>query len=408
MISSFYVRNYRSIVELVVDFTYKEGKAPNHYEEMDMLPFLENGKARLSPVYVIYGANAAGKSNILHAMSTLSRLVTLGLCPEHGRIFDPNLLHPECSFTEFRAATCVGNRDYVYSVKYDSNSILEESLLADGEEVFSIAQGGNRFVGLVTQNYPQEKWEDVYRTECCPDGKKAQFTFFQRSAQNYGGISEALREAYDSISRKLFVMPGRAIHNLMPSMWKVLEHEYNGAENLMRELVRILRQFDVGIKGLSLRNDVSGAKRLCSHHFNKVGREVVLDFEEESDGTNELLVRVLGMLLTLRGGGTMVVDEFDASIHPIVLRELVRMMRSRRFNTTGQAQFIFTAHTTDLLDSEVLRLSDVAFVRKSDRKGTMIKGLIEFKEKGEKLRNDSDWRTRYLEGWYSGVPNAAI
>ena len=149
-------------------------------------------------------------------------------------------------------------------------------------------------------------------------------------------------------------------------------------------------------------------KILCAHHVDASGREVVIDFSEESEGTNELLVRLLGMMLTLHTGGVMVVDELDASIHPLVLRELVRMMRSRRFNKSGEAQFIFTAHTTDLLDSDVLRLSDVAFVRKNAKMGTMLKNLMDFKDAGEKLRNDSNWRTRYLEGWYSGVPNAAI
>ena len=84
------------------------------------------------------------------------------------------------------------------------------------------------------------------------------------------------------------------------------------------------------------------------------------------------------------------------------------MMRSRRFNKSGEAQFMFTAHTTDLLDSDVLRLSDVAFVRKNAKLGTVMKNLMDFRDAGEKLRNDSNWRTRYLEGWYSGVPNAAI
>lgn len=408
MISSLHIRNYRSIVDLTVDFTYKEGKAPNHYEDMDLLPFLENGRERISPVFVIYGANAAGKSNVVRAIFTLQRLVSLGLRPEHGRIYDPNILHPGSEYTEFTCSTCVGRHDYIYSVKFGADAIIEESLLADGREVFRITPSAKSFQGLISKSYAQQKWEDVYATECCPDGKTARFTFFQRAAQNYGGISEPLREAYDSLTRRLFIMPARRLHNLMSSMWNALVDAYDGDENLRLELVRLLRQFDIGIKGLSFRDDVRGGRVLCSHHTDAQGRDVVMDFSEESEGTNELLVRLLGMMLTLHVGGVMVVDELDASIHPIVLRELVRMMRSRRFNKSGEAQFIFTAHTTDLLDSDVLRLSDVAFVRKNAKLGTVMKNLMDFRAAGEKLRNDSNWRTRYLEGWYSGVPNAAI
>lgn len=409
MISSFHIHNFRSIVDLTVDFVYKEGKAPNHYEEMDLLPFLQNGKERLSPTFVIYGANAAGKTNVIRALLVLHRLVQLGLKPEHGKIYDPNLLQADCTWTEFEISTCIDRHDYTYRVKYDANAILEESLVADDKEIFHVGADERRFRGLLTAVYTKEKWEQVYHAECCPDGKTAQFTFFQRAAQNYGGISEALRFAYESLTRKLLVMPANRLRNLAPGMWKVLAEEYGGDEALQAELARMLRQFDIGIKGLSFRNDIAGnGKVLCSHHVDSSGREVVFDFGEESDGTNELLWRIVGILLTFRIGGVMVVDELDSSIHPLVLRELVRMMRSRRFNERGDAQFVFTAHATDLLESDVLRLSDVAFVRKNATMGTQIKNLMDFKDAGEKLRNDSNWRTKYLEGWYSGIPNAAI
>ena len=70
MIETFQIRNFRSILDLTVDFRYGEGSAPRHYLEHDSWAFLQAGndkKSRFVPVLAIYGANAAGKSNIVNA-----------------------------------------------------------------------------------------------------------------------------------------------------------------------------------------------------------------------------------------------------------------------------------------------------------------------------------------------------
>ena len=84
MIKSFTVQNFKSILDLTLDFSYSEGKAPNGYEEMETLPFLELVKnkkkpIRLVPCMALYGANAAGKSNIIYALYTLKTIIYSGI-----------------------------------------------------------------------------------------------------------------------------------------------------------------------------------------------------------------------------------------------------------------------------------------------------------------------------------------
>jgi len=81
MLVSMSVRNFKSIVDLKIDFSYDEGKAPNGYKKSSLIPFLEPTKKpedRLVPVMMFYGANASGKSNIVKALSTLKQIVHLG------------------------------------------------------------------------------------------------------------------------------------------------------------------------------------------------------------------------------------------------------------------------------------------------------------------------------------------
>ena len=59
MIQKLLVKNFRSIGELDVDLTFAEGKAPNDYEKMERIPFVEEAGIRCVPIAAIFGANAA-------------------------------------------------------------------------------------------------------------------------------------------------------------------------------------------------------------------------------------------------------------------------------------------------------------------------------------------------------------
>jgi len=70
MIETFEIRNFRSILDLKIDFRYGEKAAPRHFEQSETWPFLPTRKGkngRFVPVMAIYGANASGKSNVRSA-----------------------------------------------------------------------------------------------------------------------------------------------------------------------------------------------------------------------------------------------------------------------------------------------------------------------------------------------------
>ena len=76
MLSSFIIKNFKSILDLTVDFSYAEGKAPNRYKELDTIPFLNaTAKDKVIPCLSIYGANASGKTNIIKALFNLKEVV---------------------------------------------------------------------------------------------------------------------------------------------------------------------------------------------------------------------------------------------------------------------------------------------------------------------------------------------
>ena len=73
MLSAFKIKNFKSILDLNLDFKFDEGKAPNGYKELDTVVFLEPKRNnRYIPCLSIYGANASGKTNIIKKRRILS------------------------------------------------------------------------------------------------------------------------------------------------------------------------------------------------------------------------------------------------------------------------------------------------------------------------------------------------
>jgi len=112
-------------------------------------------------------------------------------------------------------------------------------------------------------------------------------------------------------------------------------------------------------------------------------------------------------LYALKTGGVIFVDELDRSLHPLLMRELVMLFKKRIYNPNG-AQLVFTTHNTDILDDSILRLSEIALVRKNLHNGTMIRRLVDLKNEGEDIRNVTNFRKQYLEGYYSGIPHPSF
>ena len=135
MIKSFTVQNFKSILDLTLDFSYSEGKAPNGYEEMETLPFLELKKKkkkpiRLVPCMALYGANAAGKSNIIYALYTLKTIIYNGI----ENLYTPNKLNYKYETTTFILEIYIKNILYKYELQYNNTTILKEILLVDNKK----------------------------------------------------------------------------------------------------------------------------------------------------------------------------------------------------------------------------------------------------------------------------------
>ena len=137
---------------------------------------------------------------------------------------------------------------------------------------------------------------------------------------------------------------------------------------------------------------------------DNAGRMQNFDFiNEESEGTQRLFA-ILGPLLdALDSGSFIIIDEIDASMHPLLTRRLLELFQSPEANPKG-AQLLFTTHDPALLDQELFRRDQIWLVEKRQ-------GASEFYSLADvdpAPRNTEAFLRNYLAGRYGGTPQIGL
>ena len=138
---------------------------------------------------------------------------------------------------------------------------------------------------------------------------------------------------------------------------------------------------------------------VCDEVGNAVAHtEFDLD-EQESEGTQKLFALAGPLANALLEGRVLVIDEFDARLHPLLSRRIVELFNDAVTNPQ-HAQLVIVTHDTGLLDNRLLRRDQIWFVEKDGKGASTLYSLAEFKG----VRNDKDYERGYLEGRYGAIP----
>jgi uncharacterized protein len=404
MIIEFSVSNFRSIRDEArlsfVATTDKELAASN---------LIETGllaAPRITRSAVIYGANASGKSN-------LKSLVTssfTGMKPGQPFGFQPFKLELASVIkpTELEVTFVLNGVRHQYGCAFNAERIIEEWLhvyvnpkpQAWFYRKFDVDANEDKYVYSNHLKGDKEVWQKATRPNAL---------FLSTAAQHN---SEQLLPIYRWFSEKLVVLPMGSSFTPDQTV-NCLQNE-----SLRNKVIGLITAADVGI------NDVSLVRRLGvqqSFKLNKDGtiestredrevmmplfthrsgdRAVAFELEQESQGTQRFFNLIGPIIDVLQNGKTLIVDELDSSLHPLLVRRIIEMFHNPELNTQG-AQLLFTTHDTSLLDvSNLLRRDQIWLTEKSTNHATVLAPLTEFSpRKGEALERG------YLMGRYGAVP----
>ncbi len=420
----FRARNYRSIKE-EQELSLVAGSLKDSPEAVTQIEGLGLGLVRVA---AIYGANASGKSNVIKALAYMGSAVQNSQrqwAPEGPIPREPFLLDSQSKLdpSSFEVDLLLDGVRFHYGFALNDQEILEEwldaypvgkrqmwfrrkdrtftfgkKLVGDNDAIERLTRQNSLFLSAAAQNnhegllplyrwfaenfgyVPRERGPAMFKTAimCKDEGFKA-------------SVSQALRFADMGIVG-LDVREEDILPSLPPRLSK--------KERLfLEDFTASMRKFVERAKELDDRTRFPEKKLVVSlTHKGSGRRDVPFGLENESDGTVAFL-GLLGPLVHFIGsGGTLCVDELDASLHPLLALGVLQYFSSPKWNPHG-AQIIFTTHDTNILDRASLRRDQIWFTEKDAEGGTHLYPLTDFKP-----RKNENLERGYLQGRYGAVP----
>lgn len=168
---------------------------------------------------------------------------------------------------------------------------------------------------------------------------------------------------------------------------------FGQSPEMLTRLNKELSRIDVGVESMIFQETPSGLQPMFKHS----GLQVEMPWALESHGTQSFIKMFPMITLAISQGGICVIDEMDASIHPLVLPELIGWFYDSEVRNKLDAQLWFTCHSVSLMDD--LTKEEIIICEK-DRKGrTTAYSLMDVK-----VRRDENLHRKYLSGAYGGVP----
>ena len=134
-------------------------------------------------------------------------------------------------------------------------------------------------------------------------------------------------------------------------------------------------------------------------HTDDQGNEMKLILHDESDGTQKMFEFSSLIISSLKNGGLLVIDEFNKSLHPNLVRFLVKLFNSEK--NSGHGQLIFTTHETSVLRRDLLRRDQIWFCEKGKEKSTNLFSLSKFTSRDDGREDIEEY---YLHGRYGAKP----
>ncbi len=427
MIVSFSIENWMSFRDKV-DFSMLASSERQHGDRVSKL-----GKynARILPIAAIYGGNASGKTNFFKALNFAKRFIVEGTRPNSLIGIEPFLL--DDSSTE-RASSFVlellsDEKIYEFSFTINYKVVLEEKLLEItrssekllyhryGEKIKFAASlekdkplnyvfKGTRDNQLFLTNSVSQKvehflpvytWFKDYLVLIAPDSRFRPIEqFFDKTHPLYSSMNDMLAKLDTGVMHLgEDIIPFENLPLIESLKTELLENVKAGTT------VRIDNGPNADRFLVSREKEKLIAKKLVTYHSKPDGNESKFEISQESDGTQRI-IDLLPAFLDLsaeKSKKIYIIDEFDRSLHTLLLRKLIEVYLST-CSEDSRKQLLFTTHDVLLMDQSLLR-RDEMWVAERDYTGAS--NLISFSEYKD-IRYDKDIRKSYLQGRLGGIP----
>jgi hypothetical protein len=455
MIISFKVKNFLSFKDWT-EIRFTAGKYSNFPERIREV----NGE-KITSIAAIYGANGSGKSNLVKAMRNFNAIICMyvnEVVDEPFLLDEDSKNQP----TLYEMEIVQKGEHYWYYLETKNKVILKETLWkkrkTSSNEIFTrettlnlkmeVAEPAGEYESIRQSLFGSELNNNHFKHTLKIKSYKSQAQKAQIKAWEsvflphksflmhafFSGGKDILKDLFNFLAFESF---GKRFYDSQTKFssldwWMGLNPEelrsfnaflskaINSVEELeikeipMEEITRFLsdeehlkmnrkdRMFqliiDKAIVTIKLDFNDNNYKAYKLIVWKNKSKNSYFDLLRESDGTRQF-INILPILYScLNRGDTLVIDEIENSLHPLLTRKLLEWF-TENFTPEKSGQLIFTTHDTSLLDLDLLRQDEIWFTEKRDNHSTEIYNLKEFKP-----RFDSDIEKGYLMGRFGAIP----
>ena len=202
--------------------------------------------------------------------------------------------------------------------------------------------------------------------------------------------------------------------NVMTSffMSRLLPDGFVDDEKVQEKVVDFLASFDETIKGFEItrlpqQDDPKNEYFQIDALHKMIGSDELakIPLQTESAGTLKMFALYPELQEVLRHGGVFFIDELNARLHPLLVRNFILTFLNLE-NNINHAQLIFTTHDTWLLSNQLLRRDEIWFTDKDEDGLSTLYSLADFvDEDGSRIRKDENYEKNYLLGKYGAIPS---
>ena len=423
MLLEFKVENYKSFLEEV---TFSMVAAPKQ-SGLDYSLLKEKVKGKLIKGLsssVIYGPNAAGKTNIIGAIDVLRAIIIRGNIRNSEEKNFPNAaaaaleLIPNNRLTEARpvkfSITFLEKKLQIkYEISMDLGKFLDEEYCREITEERLNVNGEDIFVRSEDLMIGNLKGIEDYLSDINGHNK-----------ENVMGI------ARNSLNKdELFLTNGFKLIFSQKLVKLIVDWFTDKCMAIYRaDTIQLIKRFaDPKKKAVYVERTTNQAAEVFGINSNALGYVVSDDDSEaklysifknaeneknmaivseifESYGTIRFINMFPLVIKAIMTGGTLIVDEFDASIHPMALMSIINIFHNDEINI-HHAQLIFNTHNPIFLNSNLFRRDEIKFVeRDDDNHYSTLYTLASFGTAGEKgVRKHEDYMGKYFISQYGAI-----
>lgn len=395
MLCQFTVRNFKSIRDAVT-FDMQATAISEHEDRI----IKDKDEELYLPVSAVYGPNGGGKSNVLEALHSLVTKVLRPLYATSNNeeiaikmkklVIEPFAFDEETRNkpTEFELFFRTEMAEYRYELTV-KREIIEY------ERLDRIKLDTGRKSALFERDEDEITLKGAFSRLKTSDELSDTLPLL-----SYLGITyrknEVVQDVLDWFDEEInFLNYGNPMQELRMAVSK--------SEDVKKLMLQMIQEMDLDIVDFRVEEKENDRIEVFTKHIIDE-YEAELNLFDESSGTKKLFGLLPFIAKSLLKGTTLVIDELDAKIHPVLLKYLIMMFSDMEKNKKG-AQLIFTSHDLSTMNSEVFRRDEVWFVAKGNRQNSKLYSLVEFKnKKGESVRKDAKFDKQYLEGKYGADP----